>query len=95
MTVNSFRPNGATAVVLTGLVLSLVAIFFIAGRSGSEAVAIDRAQRSLDIQNESEAFCRKYGMAPESSRFTECAADLSVIRNRHEERIIKEAAGIL
>ena len=95
MTVNSFRPRGATAVVFTGLILSLVVIFFLAGRSGSEAVAIERAQRALDIEKENEAFCRKFGMAPESSRFAECAADLSMIRKRHEDRVSKEAAGIL
>lgn len=95
MTVNKFRSSGATAVVSTGLLLTLMLFFFLVERSGSEARAIARVQWASDIEKESDAFCRKLGLAPESNRFAECAADLSVIRSRHEERVAKEGAGIL
>jgi hypothetical protein len=95
MTVNNFRSSGATKIVVTGLLLTLMVFFFLVMRSGSEARAIARAQWASDIEKESEAFCRKFGLAPESNQFSQCAADLSVIRKLHEERVAKEGAGIL
>lgn len=94
MTVNTSRSSGANAVVFIGL-LALMVFFFLVVRNGTEARALARTQWALDIERESQAFCRKFGIASESRLFAECVADLSEIRKLHEERVAKEGAGIL
>lgn len=95
MTFNIFRSSGANAVVFTGALLGLLVFFFAVVRYGTEGRELARVQWTSEIERESQAFCRKFGIAPESSRFAECAADLSEIRRLHEERLAKEGAGIL
>jgi hypothetical protein len=48
--------------------------------------AAAEAEAARLIEEESKAFCSRFGIGPETSRYTECAAGLAEIRARHLQR---------
>lgn len=84
------------SILVSGLLVTILAsILFAITRHGTEVHAASEAQWALILERESQAFCRKFGFATEESKIAECAADLLSMMRRHEERVIKKAAGIL
>ncbi len=88
--------TGRVASVLVSCLfaLSLAAACFMIARHGSQLRAGVDAQRAQEIDQESKTFCRKFGIGPETGRYSECASALLEIRKRHEERIASDSLGI-
>lgn len=76
--------------ILFGVVVlySLVTVTINASavRAASDAIV------AQEIDQENDAFCQKYGMAPRSDTYQSCKLDLIEIRHKQSERWAKEAS---
>jgi hypothetical protein len=74
----------------TGVRAVLIATFVVACAlliiNGPRIRAALEAERASFIEAEDRAFCSKFGLRPETSRFAKCAAGLNEIRTRHLQR---------
>lgn len=78
------------------LILAAASLVLLAAMHyGAQLRATADVQVAHEIDNESQAYCLKFGVAPGTARHAECVADLMEIRKRHEERVVKYQAGIL
>jgi hypothetical protein len=80
---------------LVAYVVGLAVVCTVLIVNGPRLRAVAEAQRAQEIDQENRAFCRKFGLGPETSRYAECAANLMEIRERHELRIASELVGLL
>src|SRR5437016_1895897 len=84
------RLAGAASWLSRGfLALELVSLAATAGLLviyGPEMRAGLENEKARVIDEENRAFCSKLGAGPESRRYTECAAGLSEIRARQDQR---------
>jgi hypothetical protein len=48
------------------------------------------AREASIVEQEDEAFCKKFGIGPETGRYAECATGLKEIRTRYLERSVGE-----
>jgi len=75
-------------------VVGLAAICAVLILEGPQLRAAAEAQKAQEIDRENAAFCRKFGMGPETSGYMECSASLMQIRERHERRIASDLIGL-
>jgi hypothetical protein len=93
---NAFRTGRSASCLVPGvLALSFATLVFAVQHYGSELLAAAEAQRTDEIDRENTAFCRRFGIDPETARYVECAQGLQEIRKRHEQRLANDPAGIL
>jgi hypothetical protein len=53
---------------------------------GSQIRAVAEAEKARAIEEEDQAFCARFGIGPETTRYAECAAALKDVRSRHDQR---------
>jgi hypothetical protein len=58
---------------------------------GPQLRAAAEAREASIVEQEDKAFCTKFGIAPETGRYAECAAGLKEIRSRYLERSVGES----
>jgi len=59
--------------------------------NGPELRAAAEAKEALIAEEENKAFCSRFGIGPETSRYAQCAAELSAIRARHLQRSFSDS----
>jgi hypothetical protein len=75
---------GAALVSLALAVAAAVTGYSISGSTDIRAAA--EAEIARAIEKENEAFCSRFGVGPETTRFAECVAGLKTVRDREIER---------
>jgi hypothetical protein len=53
---------------------------------GSHVRAAVEAEKARAVEAEDQAFCARFGIGPETTRYSECAAALTDVRSRHDQR---------
>jgi hypothetical protein len=53
---------------------------------GSHVRADAEAEKARAVEEEDQAFCTRFGIRPETTRYSECAAALKDVRSRHDQR---------
>jgi hypothetical protein len=53
---------------------------------GSHVRAAVEAEKARAVEEEDQAFCARFGIGPETTRYSECAAALTDVRSRHDQR---------
>ena len=53
---------------------------------GSHVRAAAEAEKARAVEEEDQAFCARFGIGPETTRYSECAAALTDVRSRHDQR---------
>jgi hypothetical protein len=66
--------------------VSLVAVCGLIVINGPQMRAAAEVEEARVIEEENQAFCGRFGIAPETSRYAQCAAGLAEIRARHLQR---------
>jgi hypothetical protein len=72
-------------------VISLVALCVLLAINGPQIRAAAEAEEAHLVEEENRAFCGKFGIGPETSRYAECAAGLTEIRARHLQRSVSDS----
>ena len=88
-------PCTISFLVRGGCAALLALALFVAMGNGSQDRTAARIKSAQEIDIESQAFCGKLGLTPGTSRFAGCKTDLLKIRERHEQRLARDHAGIL
>lgn len=87
--------GGAVSWIGRGLfllcVISLVVLCVLLAINGPQIRAAAEAEQARLVEEENRAFCRKFGVGPETSRYAECAAGLTEIRARHLQRNVSDS----
>jgi hypothetical protein len=65
---------------------SLVAVVAVLIILAPRARAIVEADRARVVDEEDRAFCSRFGIGPETTRYADCVAALGEIRSRHDQR---------
>jgi hypothetical protein len=73
-------------------VISLIALCVLLAVYGPQIRAATDAEEARLVEEENRAFCSKIGIRPEASRYAECAAGLTEIRERHLQRNLRDFA---
>lgn len=84
-------PTNAVASRLQRRLLAAYAVFVVAlcgllAINGPQIRAAVEAKEALMVEEENRAFCSKFGIGPGTSRYAQCAAELTEIRARHLQR---------
>ena len=53
---------------------------------GTHVRANAETEKARAVEEEDQAFCARFGIGPETTRYSECAAALKDIRSRHDQR---------
>jgi hypothetical protein len=53
---------------------------------GSHVRADAETEKARAVEEEDQAFCARFGVGPETTRYSECAAALKDVRSRHDQR---------
>jgi hypothetical protein len=53
---------------------------------GSHVRAAAEVEKARAVENEDRAFCTRFGIGPETTRYSECAAALKDVRSGHDQR---------
>ena len=77
-------------VLLLLCVMALAALGVLVAINGPQVRAAAEAEEARLVEEENRAFCSKFGIGPESSRYAECAAGLTEIRARHLQRSVSD-----
>jgi hypothetical protein len=87
-----YDAGSAAAWVAAGL-FGLVALYLLINIAinGPKLRAAADAALAQQIDQENDAFCRKYGMAPRSQAYQNCKLDLIEFRRTESERWAREA----
>jgi hypothetical protein len=72
--------------LLAAFGVSLVAICGLFVIHGPQMRAAAEAEEARVVEEENQAFCGRFGISPETSRYAHCAAGLAEIRSRHLQR---------
>jgi hypothetical protein len=59
--------------------------------NGPQLRAVAEAEEARLVADENRAFCSKFGIGPETSRYAQCAAELREIRARHLARNVSDS----
>jgi len=71
---------------LAAYLASLVAVSGLVITYEPQIRAAVEAEKARAIGEDDRAFCTKFGIGPETTRYAECAAALRDIRSRHDQR---------
>jgi hypothetical protein len=86
----TYRSGGASSSLerrlLTVYGVSVVAVCGLLVINGPQIRAAVEAEEARVVAEENKAFCSKFGIGPETSRYAECTAELTEIRTRHLAR---------
>jgi hypothetical protein len=72
--------------LLTVYLASLVTVCGLLIIYGPQIRAAIEAEKARAIGEDDRAFCAKFGIGPETTRYAECAAALRDVRSRHDQR---------
>jgi hypothetical protein len=70
-------------------VVAVVALCVLLAINGPQIRAAAEAEEARLVQEENRAFCSRFGICPETSRYAECAAGLMEIRARYLRRSVR------
>src|SRR5262245_12400286 len=76
---------------LAAYLLSLAAICNVIAVNGPQMRAAAEAQEAQIIEAENTAFCSKFGIGPQTSRYAECAKGLAELRARYLQRNVGDS----
>jgi len=78
----SWRTRGLlpTCLALGAAVCGLLVVY------GSHVRAATEAEKARAVEEEDQAVCARFGIGPETTRYSECAAALKDVRSRHDQR---------
>lgn len=84
---------GSAVAWLAAGVCGFVALYVLVNVAinGPKLRAAAEAALAQEVNQESDAFCQKYGMAPGSETYRRCKLDLIEIRRRESERWARDA----
>lgn len=84
---------GSAAAWVAGGVFGLMALYLLVNvtMNGPKLRAAADAALAQEIDQENDAFCRKYGMAPRTEAYQNCKLDLIDIRRRESQRWARDA----
>ncbi|HKW52944.1 MAG TPA: hypothetical protein VJO12_04570 [Stellaceae bacterium] len=84
---------GSAMAWFAGAVFGLVVLYVLVNVAinGPKLRAAAQAALAEEIDQESDTFCRKYGIAPRTEVYQNCKLDLNEIRRRESERWAREA----
>jgi hypothetical protein len=71
--------------------VSVVAVCGLLVINGPHLRAAAEAEEARIVAEENRAFCSRFGIGPETSRYAQCAAELAAIRARHLARNVSES----
>ena len=83
------RSDGASRLerhLLAAYCVTLAAVCGLLVIKGPDLRAAAEAKQALIAEEENKAFCSTFGIGPETSRYAQCAAELTAIRARHLQR---------
>ena len=90
-----YRSGGAWSslgmCLLAAYGISVVAVCGLLVLNGPQIRAAAEAEKARVVAEENKAFCGKFGIAPETSRYAECTTALTEIRARHLARNVSES----
>ena len=91
------RPNltSATAFRLKGWLLAayfvaLLAVCSLLVIRGSQVRAAAEAREAHIVEEENRAFCTTFGIGPGTTRYAQCASELTRIRASHQQRYVSD-----
>lgn len=86
----TYRSSGVSSSLgrrlLAVFCISVVAVCGLLAVNGPQIRAAAEAEQARVIAEENEAFCNRFGLGPETSRYAQCAAELTEIRALHLQR---------
>lgn len=86
----AYRSGGACSslgsCLLAAYGISIVAVCGLLVLNGPQIRAAAEAEEARVVAEENKAFCSRFGIAPETSRYAQCTAELAEIRARHLAR---------
>jgi hypothetical protein len=71
--------------------VSVVAVCGLLVINGPQMRAAAEAEEARIVAEENRAFCSKFGIGPETSRYAQCTAELAEIRARHLARSVSDS----
>jgi hypothetical protein len=71
--------------------ISVVAVCGLLVSTGPQIRAAAEAEEARVVAEENKAFCSKFGIAPETSRYAQCTAELAEVRARHLARNVSDS----
>jgi hypothetical protein len=71
--------------------ISVVAVCGLLVLNGPRIRAATEVEEARVVAEENKAFCSKFGIAPETSRYVQCTAELAEIRARHIARNVSDS----
>jgi hypothetical protein len=91
----TYRSSGASSSLARRLLavygISVVAVCGLLVVNGPQIRAAAEAEEARVVAEETKAFCSKFGIGPETSRYAQCAAELTEIRALHLARNVGES----
>ena len=90
----TYRSSGASSSLERSLLavygISVVVVCGLLVVNGPQIRAAAEVEEARIVAEENKAFCSKFGIGPETSRYAQCTADLTEIRARHLARNVND-----
>lgn len=88
-------PHARKTMTLAVTSVVLVALLGAAFHFGRAALAVRAQAEAVAVEEETRAFCTGLGLAPASAVYQRCESGVATIRQRQEQRLAAESAGLL
>jgi hypothetical protein len=91
----TYRSGGAWSslgiCLLAAYGISVVAVCGLLVLNGPQIRAAAEAEEARVVAEENKAFCSKFGIGPETTRYAQCSSELTEVRARHLARNVSDS----